>query len=64
MIWALYSKSIISENGNRPVPPATIMILPAGVTSNYSPLPLGMLIWMGVFKKSTDLNPEVNLPLL
>lgn len=39
----LNNKSIKSQNGNKPVPPQTITILPSSYnSSNFSPAPIGL----------------------
>ncbi len=56
-------RSIVSEKGNSPVPPATIIILPGEVYSKHSPCPLGALIVRLTFTNPSLRMVEVNLPV-
>lgn len=62
MTWVLQRRSIRSEKGKRPVPPATRIILPEGVVSSSSPLPLARLNLTLMFKKLAALMAEVSFP--
>lgn len=75
MILLLKSKSMMSENGYNPVPPATMMILPGLVEVNLRPSPLGSLrysllkdllrsfgsetSWRIQFYKKRDIAPQL-----
>jgi hypothetical protein len=59
----LKTKSIRSEKGKSPVPPATMIILPGAVSLSSSPLPNGILSFRFWFElKLCLLNRGVNFP--
>jgi len=60
---ALKRRSIMSQKGNSPVPPAKTMILPEGVVSSSSPLPMAQLTLKLSTLNYLCFSIEVNLPL-
>jgi hypothetical protein len=58
----LKRRSIKSEKGKRPVPPAMTIILPGFVIYSYKPFPFGQLSFNYEGEKEPFLSYDVNFP--